>query len=650
LEFSSATLSGTQQRNPAEAYVAARAAACPDLFVIHAPEQTARERVIADVVAATPTERVLILSTDGLTTDRIVERLVKLEIRAIRALADDENPIRPLPLVAKSTSAAIVAARLEQLKTDAAQALASAQDRLAAVVTRMERQAKLLDLCRLQAAIGGEIASVNAQHERLSRQVELEAAGVEVTAFTARVEHSRAERQNAIEVIQDRQRTAQASHREKEALVAELRKQASEATTEAGKKTSFFSRLLGKPKHGHDPLELSKQLLDAESELNEIAATLLNLQCDISASSAKLQEDREQLIQAELAIRQTECTAQLAHWTKESRRLEAEIEALTEALGSKPLAHEECESARESAEREVGLARQHIIELDRTAREIGKRILGECRVVVGMPGSLSADPVFELASQELSTEPPFGLLVLDRAEELTEPDFIHLAKLATRWVLVGDVLVSDDSRPRTKAPPPRHGLGFARNGRASELPFTTRLALTLDREKWAYEAGWLVCRLEHVTPEARRGMTREPLLDRPEIELRFSSTSDGEPVLVEVAFPQATSIAAAKAFLYRQLNEVLLRPFGPVAWQSTPTTISACWSMAEHSSSASSEASWIDLETGVREKVVGMGLASFTAALAFDVAAGWDFEKAELWLKEHFSSESLSRFATVPRR
>jgi hypothetical protein len=39
-------------------------------------------------------------------------------------------------------------------------------------------------------------------------------------------------------------------------------------------------------------------------------------------------------------------------------------------------------------------------------------------------------------------------------------------------------------------------------------------------------------------------MTREPLADRPEIEVRVA-TIDGEPLLAEIAFPGTTPAAAA---------------------------------------------------------------------------------------------------------
>src|SRR5205823_4008775 len=154
---------------------------------------------------------------------------------------------------------------------------------------------------------------------------------------------------------------------------------------------------------------------------------------------------------------------------------------------------DELPAARETAKRELSAARDRAAEVDRTAADLARRFLAEPRVVVGTPLSPDADPVFAAGDRGPDCAPPFGLLVLDRAEELTEPDFLRLAKLAGRWVLVGDV--AGEPGPHRNGPPSRHGPG--RNGRAGGAAFAARLARALDRETWAYEADRLVCRLAH---------------------------------------------------------------------------------------------------------------------------------------------------------
>ncbi|QJW95633.1 hypothetical protein [Frigoriglobus tundricola] len=168
------------------------------------------------------------------------------------------------------------------------------------------------------------------------------------------------------------------------------------------------------------------------------------------------------------------------------------------------------------------------------------------------------------------------------------------------------------------------------------------MAKHLDREAWATEGDRLVCRLGPLTPDQRRGMTREPLADRPEIELRFA-TSDGAPLLAEIAFPCATPVSVAKTFLFRELNEVLLRSCGEPVWVHAADAITARWPAAD-----GPDGVWIDLEPGVREKVAGPGPFAFTAAVSFDPAAGWDADTAAAWLAKHVPP-SASRFAALPR-
>jgi hypothetical protein len=643
--FPPVILPDSHNRTPAESFAAARAAGCPDLFIVHASDSTVRERIIADLTWVTATERVLVLSPDPTTADRIVDRLVKAEIDVVRALAEDENPVRSSSVVARATSVALVAARQERLKQDAATAVAGATARLMSLANTASRYTQLAEFNARRKSLDAEIVEVNVQRDLIERQVRLEAAGTEVTAFTSLMDQRRTEHKTTVDLILQKRIAAQTVHKEKEALLAELRKQ----TIEAGKKSGFFSRLLGKSKSTIDSTELEKLFHQAETQLQEVATAISALQHDMDVMAVQLQDEREKLIQAETKLRQVDIDSQLTRLTSESDQLRTEIESITRALGPNPSTTTELAELREAAERELESAKQRAAEVDRTAALLVKRDLVESRVVVGTPGSLLSDPVFDRDSQDLNAEPQFNLLVLDRAEELTEHDFVRLAKLGERWVLVGEVAAPEEPRPQLKMKSTRPGNGFSRNGRVIEIPFAARLAQLLDREKWAFESDRLVCRLEHLNPDAKRGLAREPLLDCPEIELRFTTNTNGEPVLVEVAFPLATTIAAAKSFLYHQLSVVLLRPCGAVSWHSTPTTITAAW-VAVDRDAGGTKTSWIDLEVGVREKVVGVGLAAFTAAIAFDTTAGWNIEKAEMWLNEHLPTESPGRFLTVPHR
>src|SRR5262245_41140116 len=125
--FAPLSFTSSEACTPAELHAATRAAACPDLFVVHAQEQAAGERVIAEVALFT-SGRVLVLSPDPAAADRLTERLPASAV--VRALADAENPVRPSPVVARLTSAALGSGRVELLKRETADAMAAAESRL----------------------------------------------------------------------------------------------------------------------------------------------------------------------------------------------------------------------------------------------------------------------------------------------------------------------------------------------------------------------------------------------------------------------------------------------------------------------------------------------------------------------------------------
>ena len=537
--FAPADVVPTGLRSPAEVLAITRALACPDLFVIDAADQPSAESTIAQI-AELAADRVLILSPDPRAADRLTELLAGAGV--VRALAEDENPIRSSPVVARLTSIALGAGQAERLRREAADALSAAEAHLAPA----ERF----------TAINSEIAEATTMRDRLE-----------------------------IEIRSHHDNSAIAR---KEADLAALRRRLTESNAEpSGRMASILAWLLGRRSSGQDPAKLEKEI--------DVAA----------AEVAALTAEREDAIRDEQLVRRAPLDARLADLVAERDRMAA-------------------------AQREHSSALKGVKELD--APDLIPRLLAESRIVVGTPGSLVADPVF-------ADSPPFALLVLDRCEELTETDFLRLSPLAARWVLVGDVPGSagkPDSRP---------GMGqngkTSKNGRTKGPGFVERLALLLDREPWAREADQIVCRLMHqVGTTGRQTLVQEPLFDRPEIELRF--TAEDDPAVAEVAFPAGTSIADAKSFLFRQLGEVLLHPCGPLQWEETAESIVARWSESEDCTTA-----WIDLEPGVREKVVCCGWAAFTAAVEFVRALNWNRERAEAWLAQHHRPESAGRFVTV---
>ena len=582
---------------------------------MHAPDPVVGERVIAEL-ARLASEPVLILSPDPAAADRLAERLARHG--AVRALADDENPIRPSPIVAKLTSNALGSGKVEQWKREAAEALATSEARLAAL-DRLEELAPGLealeaDLTELAARRGRfeDDARAATDRESVARSVRLRAAQVSPSPHWMR----------ELEIVP-------VELEKNEAELGDLRQQHAAALAAATKKSGFLARLLGKaPSTVADPAPLSTRIHILESEV----AVLRARHAESLAEFDKLvNAERDRLVGEKIAALSNQMEPRRLELTTVRDRLRGERDDLSRRFRLDA-------ATRAAAEQELAAARARLTEL--AAPDLPRNLLARAGLVIGTPGSLQCDPVFAALAANGS---PFALLILDRCEELTEADFARLATLAARWVLVGEAL----ARPERHPPRPPVGNGKpGRNGRALEPSFAARLARLLDRETWTREADRLVCRMMQVlTPTGRQPLTREPLLDRPEIELRFAIDDNGEPAVAEVAFPATTPIAEAKAFLFHQLGELLLYPCGEHLWEHTHLSLAARWPAAEH---ASVEPVWIELEPGVREKVACTGLSAFTAAIEFDPAAGWDRDRADAWLARHLPRDSASRFAMLP--
>lgn len=590
-------------RTAPEHSAAARAAACPDLFVAHA-DPAAGERLICEVATATP-ERVLILSPNPGAADRLTEELLRRAVAVLRALGDDENPVRASPLVSRVTSAALGLGRAAQLRREAATALAAAEARVAAFAGVSKAVARLNEVTEALARLEPELADLTARRDRVEADLRAETD----TPFAQALAKLDAGHAEAVARSADELKAATAARDEKAAAL----EQARHIHAEALRKPGFLSRwFTGKAKPGAtEPADLEKQIQAMEVEAAALADRVRELQAASETENTTHATAREGLFAAELAARRAAGGAATAAAETERTRARAEVAALNKVISAAVPGDDYA-----AATTALAAAREKVAE----AAKAGPAV--PARVVVGTPGSLSADPVFA----PNQGEPPFGLLVLDRAEELTEGEFPWLAKLAGRYLLIGHAIPPEERR-----------------GRAPEPTFAARLARLLDRETWAAEGNRLLCRLAPPAPAQRRTLTREPLADRPEIELRFTET-DAEPLLAEIAFPWNMPVAEAKRFLIDSLGEVRLRPCGEVQWEHTPEAIVACWPAAD---AAAGE--WVELEPGVREKVVGTGPFAFTAAVCFDLSADWDADRAAAWLDARLPGPSASRFAALPR-
>jgi hypothetical protein len=297
--------------------------------------------------------------------------------------------------------------------------------------------------------------------------------------------------------------------------------------------------------------------------------------------------------QAELALAATDDTPLPvrcpAGEPEEFERLRAELRAAgltppdaptVEAIAA---AQQAADGDRQETEASLSYATKTLADLESDPAALAVHHLNRAAIVVG-PITARTDLAVERGT--------FDRLILEGAESVTETEWEAVASMNDRSLVLGD---------------------FAGHGPAADRWHREH------RPQWRRESGRLVA---HLAPDATPTRV-EPLADRPDYELRFGD-ADGEYVLAAIAFPDGLAVADAKAFLAADLDEVQLVPFGPARWAADELAVA--WPLLE-----SDDAVWIDVGTGVRERVVPVDGLPATAAVRFD-SARWSREAAEAWV------------------
>src|SRR6185312_5674370 len=260
---------------PAERALLARALACPDLFIIDVAERTVRERLLAKLLqlAAERGERVLALSPDPAAADRLVEALAAERVaRIVRALADDENPQRPIAGVAQFTSRSQGIGRAEQLRREAALGISALEAKLSRFDRTRTVRTRLEEIERQRRAM-------QAERDGLADSKQVEAG------IAAELEAIRLRRDAALAPLAAERGVLAAKRAEKEAAV-----QAACAQAAQSKQPGFLARLFGaKPTATPD----STLVGDLEREAQSLAKRENELQAEVEAVSRPFTSEME---------------------------------------------------------------------------------------------------------------------------------------------------------------------------------------------------------------------------------------------------------------------------------------------------------------------------------------------------------------------
>ena len=645
----------------------ARALATPDLCLVRGLPGTGKSRVVAEIVtqAAARGERVLLLARSAAALDRVLELVGSCdEVDALRLLAPDECPEGLAPAVRARTPAE----RLRQLTghrlPEARQAAALREQRCRRLRQDEPVWNRLVEIADRLEQLHENLEALARRRPVIPVEVEREAAGeagdsggpfrTDFARWLREFEESQKELDQELADLQVRIDKLNGEEPSLQAQVDALR-----PLEEARRAGRWWTWAWWRARSRKN---LSEELAAAEERLQKTRTGLADARAEVErlnqGRAQAFETERARRIEAEAARRQMELDNQAAAFAQERDLLGRKWQAACATLDPQapPLAAPSAEAARaaraawqerlKAEEHHGAVVRQWIACLE-DAGSWPARLCAYANVVAAAAPALAADPYFREPAAD------FELLIVQEADQLTEAEFLQAARRARRWVLVGEPgapdhdAASDRSgglhRPRGAALRPRlfETLWQHLHWEPRRLPYA-----------WVEEAGRLCCRLRPVAPEQRPWIETEGLADFPDIELRILSVPQTTPQLVEVMFPAALSIAEAKAYIYRELEELAVQTAGRGAvWAEGPERL--VFRLAEEGVRPGVA---VELEPGVRERVGPLaperdgpsGAACWhTCCLEFDRAAGWDRARAEEWVERRLGGRDLGRTARL---
>jgi hypothetical protein len=672
--------------NARQTEAVARALSTPDICLIQGFPATGKSTTAAEIVsqAAGRGERVLVVSPLAAATDRILDLMRGREsVCPLRCVARNENP-DALPEYSRSLLFG------EQLRRLQSQAQAAAEARLAEAECRhaglaadagawpllmelADRHERVLeksrDLSRRRASVPDAVATIVARLQVSGTREAVEGPAPEhdfERTILAGIDCWNQAQQLIDRSLAEIANQVQSCKEHLARLTAEQNALAPLAEAQAGGrwwKWAWWRAAL----HGNvtaQAADLQARILQGKEELNSSEDQAAHVHSERRQLEDEARAEQAGRMEQEIARRIAEIDAQDSALAAELSVVDAKRRQLQDCL------HPETNRpAPAVAEVRAAMAKwQHLLEASSQAcagsrawaehlrrdPEVLAESLRTCFNVFAMilTGSAS-DP----AGEGFDSDATFDLLVVDHAESITEAEFVATARRCRRWVLIAE-LTSCESGMSAGRPPAEHRPD-RRPHKPSTPGFFQRLwtALHCDPVRlpyvWLREAdNRLCCRLRSVSTEQRRWMEVERVADFREIELRIvapprGKAGSGDSFLAEVVFPPTMSIPDAKAYIFRELDEVPVRAVRhDVVWHESSDRLRM---LLGPRPADTAQACLIPLADGVHELIVGSSDGQtadsdwHTAAVEFEIAAGWDRARAEAWAARHLSMTDLGR-------
>jgi hypothetical protein len=658
----------------------AKALATPDILLVQGRPGSGKSRVVAEIIsrAAARGERVLLLARTAAAIDRVLEWVASRDVVfPVRCVDRDEN-IANLPVAIRTLTFAERARSLASHALECARRQAEADEQRARRLRGDEPLwVRLDELSRQWTALEDQCQAVQRRRSQVAAEVDEQATAPESTVadgFPALVQdlsraHAEARSRCQTRLAELRGRI-EAGEQDEAVLEAEL--QALQPLVEAKEQGRWWvpawwsATVRGKTIMARWEQQQDRRR-EIQVDLEGVREQNVVLTRQGEESERLFAAKKADLIGAELARRQAELDDGEAALRKEQNVLQQKWQTVYQSFAPEsarptemtPQAVQAARSAWcrqvEQAEAQHAFARQWLAYLEQTPEVLAGRLPDYVNLVAATITALQRDDYFGDGVPGTVTRPDFDLLVLKEADQISESEFLQVARRAHRCVLIGEAGWPDENgapaREHKSGPsglraraavPPRSGV-FHRLWQhlhcdPRHLPYS-----------WTQDQNGLCCRLRPLAPEQRQWIAIEHVADFPAIELRILTVPGSQPALAEIVFPPSFSIDRAKEYIFQELEELAVQASGSsLRWQDEEDRL-----VLRLADRDLVHGPAIHLVPGIRE-VLGATASETngsqdpaagwqTCCLEFDRAAGWNRPRAAEWVREHLGLRDPGR-------
>lgn len=682
---------GDRELDTVQRDAVAKALATPDLFLIQGQPGSGKSRVVAEIIAraAARGERVLLLAPTVAAIDRVLEGLSSREVVfPVRCLDRDEN----VSALAQKIRALTFPERVHSLTVHARESARRQaeveEQRLQLLRSEEPLFVQLEELACRWTPLENDCQALQKRRSELSAEVAEQGDAAESTTvgtFALRMqdssrahEEARAHYQTRLAELNDRIQVGEQNQTVLDAELGTLRPLVEAKQQRRWWTAAWWRATLQGKRIRTRWTQQQERRQQIEADLDSVREQAAALTQQWEEAERVVAAKRADLIAAEVARRQAELEDREADLRREQSVLQQKWQAVCQSLSPHsprpaamtPQAVRAARSAWrrqvEQAESQHAFARQWLAHLEQTPQVLTGRLPSYVNLVAATITALSRDEHFGESALGSAARPDFDLLVLEEADQITEPEFLQAARRAQRWVLIGEAAwpeenAASQARHKTTTRDPK-SVSASHRSRAAAPPRSgvfQRLWQHLHCDprqlpySWILDQNRLCCRMRPLTPEQRQWIATEHVADFPDIELRILTVPGSQPALAEIVFPPSFTIDRAKEYIFQELEELAVQASGSsLRWMDEGDRL-----VLRLADRDLAHGPAIPLVSGIRE-ILGSTATETngsrdpaagwqTCCLEFDRAAGWDRARAAEWVQRHLGLRDLGRTARL---